>query len=86
MESNHIRIILDQYFDDVDKGYGWVEYEKALTDLQIGYGLDISKEELDEYLGRANLIDVAYDGENKILIVNDNLDFELDILPILHKE
>ena len=80
-----MRIILDQYFDDVEQGYGWVEYEKVLTDLQIGYGLDISKEELDEYLSKADLINIAYDDDNKILIVNDNLDFELDILPELHK-
>lgn len=81
------RIILGQYFDDIDDGYGWVEYSKVITDMQLGYDLDITEKDLDEYLSKANLIDIAYDDDgNKILIVNDNLDFELDILPILRDQ
>lgn len=83
--DNGKRIILDSYFDDVEQGYGWVEYSKVITDMQIGYNVDITEKDLDEYLSQANLIEVAYDDDNKILIVNENLDFELDILPELHK-
>lgn len=79
-------LILNDYFEDVKEGYGWVEYGKVIIDMQIGYDVDITEKDLDEYLSKADLIEVACYNEDKILIVNENLDFELDIVPQLEKE